>query len=387
MGYPPTVSPLTDYLTRTGVDAYVIHESGDDADQRYLSGFDATDPFVTLVLPEEVLMLVGDTDAERAEQASRADTVIALSSYANDAVMHTLDPTVVADLLVDQGVSSVEVPPRFPVATADAIRSAGIDVTVDDDHAVEHARAVKTPEERAHIEHAAAAAVAAHERVQSILADAAVGDGQLHLDDELLTGTDLLEAIENELQVHSCTCRDAMVACGVDAAHPHGATTGPLSAGEPIIVDIFPMHVPSGYHADVTRTYVVGEASDEVVRLVEDVATAMERSLEQLGPGMSPDELNEPVLGYLEQRGHATQLTHDAVDAGAKHYIAHGVGLDVHERPVCLPGEGPLVSGNVLAVEPALYYPDIGGVRIEETVAITDDGAAVLSDSGAPIQP
>jgi Xaa-Pro aminopeptidase len=146
-----------------------------------------------------------------------------------------------------------------------------------------------------------------------------------------------------------------------------------LRADEPIVLDIFPRHGPSGYWGDMTRTVVKGTASREVVRMHRAVLDAQKRALAMIRPGVQGNSIHRAVQATLEDHGFTTGVE-DGTPVGFFHGTGHGVGLDIHEAPRVSLSKDRLRAGHVITIEPGLYYPAHGGMRIEDTVVVTRDG-------------
>ncbi|WP_226012630.1 M24 family metallopeptidase [Halomicrobium salinisoli] len=382
----PDLSDLDAYLDERGLDGYLIDADSEDADQYYLSGFDAPDPFVTLYDGEVHLLFSRSLEYGRATREARAESVERYVDYdyeakveANgrrDAVWHVL-----ADFLDAYDVDSVAVPPRFPVATADGLRDRGVAVEPDEDGAVTEVRATKTGDEVELIRDAQAANEKSMVAAERALRDADVAeDGTLELDGEPLTSERVTEEIEVTLLREGCALDDTIVACGSDAADPHDRGSGPLEAGEPIIVDIFPRDKATKYHADMTRTFVVGEPSDTVREWYDLTADAHAAALDAVEPGATGADVHDAVCDVYEDAGLPTLRSDESTETGFIHSTGHGVGLDVHELPRVGPNGAELEPGHVITIEPGLYDPEVGGVRLEDLVVVTEDGYENLTD-------
>ncbi|NMB80060.1 MAG: aminopeptidase P family protein, partial [Methanomicrobiales archaeon] len=151
-------------------------------------------------------------------------------------------------------------------------------------------------------------------------------------------------------------------------AIPHMTGTGPLRADEPIIIDLFPVEDETGYYADMTRTVVKGEPSDAIRDMYTVLKEAKHLAVSRTRAGVSGADLYQVVVDYFKDHGYHSDTR------GFVHNLGHGVGLQVHEMPTVGPSGGNLVSGNVITLEPGLYYPDIGGVRLEDIGAVTAKG-------------
>ncbi|WP_128475925.1 M24 family metallopeptidase [Halorussus pelagicus] len=381
----PDLSPLADALADADVDGYLLDADSEESDQLYLSGFDAPDPFVTLYTPEETALLVSGLEYGRATEESRADAVARLSDYGFQEKVAEYGRTegkqrVVAAFLADRGVESVAAPERFPLGTADGLREQGLSVEVLDGDVVEEIRATKTDEEVEHVHAAQQANEAAMAAAEELIDAATVKDGVLYHDGEALTSERVTEEIEVTLLRHGCALDETIVACGADAAGPHNRGSGPLEANETIVIDIFPRDKSTKYNGDMTRTFVKGEASDEVRRRYDITHEAFEVALDAIEPGVTGKEVHDAVCDVYEREGFDTLRSNPSAETGFIHTTGHGIGLDVHELPRVSPDGGELRPGHIVTIEPGLYDPEVGGIRIEDLVVVTKDGYENLTD-------
>ena len=382
----PDFRPVDDALAAADADGYLVEADSEDATQRYLSGFDAPDPFVTLYTPEAVRLLVSGLEYGRARTDARADEVKRYADYDRQRLIEehgerTGRAKLYTAFLAESDVDSVLVPERFPLGIADALREEGVTVTVDTDDAVGEVRAVKTDTEVDHVRAAQAANEVALARTEELLGAATVDDeGRLVHDGEPLTSERVRREIEITLLRENCALDETIVACGADGADPHERGSGPLSADEPIIVDIFPQDKTTKYHGDVTRTFLVGEPSEELRRRYDLTHEAMEAALETVAAGVTGSAVHDAACDVYEDAGYATLRSDPTTETGFIHSTGHGLGLEVHESPSVAPRGGELRPGHVVTIEPGLYDPDVGGVRIEDTVVVTDDGYRNLTD-------
>jgi len=381
----PDFSALDAHLDELGVDGYLVEADSETADQYYLSGFDAPDPFVTLYDGAVRLLFARSLEYGRAVREARATSVERGADYDYETHVEA-DGTpaawsrTLAAFLDAHGVASVATPPRFPLQTADGLREQGVTVSADDDGVITEIRAEKTDEEIDHIRKAQRANEAAMARAADLIGSASVVDGQLRHEGEVLTSERVRRAIELELLRNDCALDETIVACGSDAADPHERGSGPLLAGEPIIVDIFPQHKETHYHADMTRTFCRDQPSDEIREFYHLTAEAKAAALAAVEPGATGEAVHDAACAVYEDAGVPTLRSDPTTETGFIHSTGHGVGLDVHELPRAGPGGDELQPGHVVTIEPGLYDPAVGGVRIEDLVVVTEDGHENLTD-------
>jgi Xaa-Pro aminopeptidase len=152
-----------------------------------------------------------------------------------------------------------------------------------------------------------------------------------------------------------------------------------LRANEPIILDVFPRSQKTGYFGDITRTVVRGHASDAVRRLYDTVARAQEIAFAQLLPGAKAVDVHAAVQTFFDTEGYKTVKKRGRMQ-GLFHGTGHGVGMELHEAPrIALTSRDALAAGQVVTVEPGLYYQGLGGVRLEDVAAVTAQGARNLT--------
>ncbi|PSP82908.1 peptidase M24 [Halobacteriales archaeon QS_6_64_34] len=382
----PDFARLDSFLDETDTDGYLIDADSTDSDQYYLSGFDAPDPFITLYNGETHLLFPRSLEFGRAKRESRADTVERYVDFDHANLVEEHGPEASVSYVLDRfldayDVDSIAVPPRFPLRTADGLRSRGVDVTADTDGTVTEIRATKTEEEISHVRAAQRANEAAMAAAEELLSDATIDNGgQLSHDGSPLTSERVKEEIEVTLLRHGCSLDETIVACGADAADPHDRGSGPLSAGEPIIVDIFPRDKATKYHADMTRTFCKGEPSETVREWYDLTERAKRAAFDALEPGATGEDVHDAACDVYEDAGLPTLRSDDRAETGFIHSTGHGVGLDVHELPRLSPSGGELEPGHVVTIEPGLYDPEVGGIRIEDIAVVTEDGYENLTE-------
>lgn len=177
---------------------------------------------------------------------------------------------------------------------------------------------------------------------------------------------------------------NTIVSCGAQAADPHAIGSSPLQAHQPIVIDIFPVSLRTHYYGDMTRTIFKGEPSRELQKMYEAVRQAQEQAVAEIRAGIDGSHLYKETLKFFESAGYPTAFTGKQPE-GFIHGLGHGVGIDIHEPPSLGPRSWILEAGNVVTVEPGLYYPrrrdriPAGGIRIEDTVVVEKDGCRNLS--------
>jgi Xaa-Pro aminopeptidase len=165
---------------------------------------------------------------------------------------------------------------------------------------------------------------------------------------------------------------DVIVAFGEHAAEPHHRPCHrALEEGDVIKMDFGAM--VGGYHTDMTRTVAFGEPATEL-RKVHDVVTAAQQAgIDALRPGVAAGDVDRAARNVIDDAGYGNRFTHG---------LGHGVGLEIHEGPsLRRDGDDLLPAGAVVTVEPGVYLPGMGGVRIEDAVEVSEDGPTVVGTS------
>jgi Xaa-Pro aminopeptidase len=294
---------------------------------------------------------------------------------------------VVARAVRQMGIREAIVPGDFPLGLGDRLREDGVLLTVDDE-TVGLRRRAKAAVELAGIRAAQHAAEAGMTAARDLLfgAEADGAGGLRRRDGEPLLAEDVRAALRAACAAHRAPCPPDAIVASVWNGTGHEPGHGPLPAGLPIQVDLWPRHEASGCWADMTRTFVVGAPTAEHAGLIAEqerlVGAALAEAEALVRPGITGRELFDAACARFEAAGHPTQRTTEGAGEveGFQFSLGHGVGLEVHEPPrLGLSGREPLVAGDVLALEPGLWDARIGGVRFEDLVVVTEEGSELLT--------
>jgi Xaa-Pro aminopeptidase len=288
------------------------------------------------------------------------------------------------------GLKRATVPDNFPVWLADRLRADGVELAVDQELFDDRRRA-KTEAQLAGMKRAQRAAEAAMDACRELLRRAEIRGGELLLDGEQLT-VERVKADKNVVfAAHDTTADEYIVAPGAQGAVGHDMGSGPIRPGTPLVVDIFPRDNASAVYTDMTRTFVVGDVPDDVREWHRLCKEALDAATAEIRAGVDARAVFDVTCDIFEAAGELTQRTKQPGEAlvdGFFHGLGHGVGLEVHEAP----GMGrlaskKLVAGDVVTVEPGLYRAGYGGVRLEDIVLVTENGAEVLTNYPYDLEP
>ncbi len=357
----------------------VLIPSGDgDADFTYATGFAVEIALYIRFGEGDDVIVASPLEIDRARVQSKASRKLLLEEAGFQDEGHFVSyARLAARLLRERGLESARVSPRLQAGYLEELRAAGLDVEVDRG-LFQAERRHKSPEEARFIEASQRAAEAAVIEVVSQLAQADIREGILWLEESPLTSERLYARASLLLGEKGFTCPDMIIAGSPECAMPHFRGEGAIRACAPVIIDIFPSSRTNHYHGDLTRTVVVGEIPDEIRRTHAAVLQALDAGIESIKAGASGRDVHSGVCQVLVDRGYGTTTKGFEGPAGVakmNHSTGHGVGLDVHEDPSLRgPDENTLLEGDVVTVEPGLYLPGVGGVRIEDTGMVTKAG-------------
>ncbi|MCX8206708.1 MAG: Xaa-Pro peptidase family protein [Methanothrix sp.] len=361
-----------------GVDGLLlVGDSICDADIYYASRFLSSDRFAVLIT-DRIHLLVSSMERSRASAESKADVVETTSDYSLKSKIEELGSPekaymkVIEEFVSRRGISHLGLPSNAPAGIYRDL-SERFDMVLLD-RPFEQVRAVKTPEEISAIADAQRACESAMDTAIRLIRRSKPSGGILVLDGTPLTSEMVRSAIDLRLAELGCETLDTIVCGGPMSSNPHSSGSGPLPADMPIVIDIFPRSKSSRYFADMTRTVVRGEPSSEILEMYQAVRAAQEAGLMCIKEGVSGAHVHETVCRTFDDFGYK-----ERDDVGFIHSTGHGVGLSIHESPSLSELGGTLRSGNVVTVEPGLYYPDIGGVRLEDLVVVRVNGCENLT--------
>ena len=353
-----------------------------DSDILWASGFYAPDEFLCIVHEGKTYGVAGDLEYGRMKKESRMDAVLLMSDLKERYGEDTLKQTGYVTLVLNQlGVRTIAAPSNLSAKLYLKLITNGIGVEFRDPLFPE--RKIKREDELVDIKHAQKSMERAFSNLLGYIADSQIHEGKLWYDYEWLTSEKLRTLFEVELMAANCICDATIIASGNQAADPHCLGFGPIFANVPIVCDMFPRSKNRWYWSDMTRTVVKGKLSDEVRKMYRTVYDAQQYGIEKVAPGVDGVEIHNGI----EKRFHDTGFRTEKINGkpqGFIHSTGHGVGLDIHEPPYIgrtPPGQQILQVGNVVTVEPGLYYHGIGGVRIESTVVVTESGCEPLDSA------
>jgi Xaa-Pro aminopeptidase len=334
------------------------------------------------------IVAIGSMEAMRVEALGTGLEVRPTEEFGADEIRrsgvgpHEAAARQVVNIVKGLEIERATVPRAFPLGFADVLRAEGVELTVDQ-QLFDDRRRRKSGHELEGIRRAQQAAEAGVATARDVLGRAKRANGGLTLDGEPLTCELLKERIQATFLAHGALAEEMIVSHGPQTAIGHDMGSGPIAADDVVLLDLFPLDLESACYADLTRTFVVGEAPDEIHEWHALCREALELALGEVRAGADGGAIHRLVSEHFAERGFPTQLTKqpgEVLRDGFYHGLGHGVGLEVHESPGLGMLGQELVAGDVITVEPGLYRHGFGGVRVEDLVLVTGDGFERITD-------
>ncbi|HBM86331.1 MAG TPA: peptidase M24 [Opitutae bacterium] len=370
--------------SKSSVIRILYASSEQSADLYYLTGVFVPDPFLCFVVGRRSTAVVNRLEYGRVKAQSQCDEVLLLEAVQVEAAealqidRSSVGPAELMRYFAQQhDAQAVEVPELFPAVYYAKLLEAGLQLRVGADPFFP-AREIKTDVEAKALQQGNAASAAGIRAAEATLRAATIVGNRLKFEGRTLTSERLRIIIDQACLAKGAVAHNTIVAGGKQGCDPHEVGHGPLKPHELIIVDVFPRVQKTGYHGDMTRTFLKGRANDAQRALVDAVRSAQQAALASVKAGVSGATVHRAADDVFQQRGYRTEQRGDGF-VGFIHSTGHGLGLEVHESPRVSLTAGPLHAGHVITIEPGLYYPEVGGCRIEDVVRVTTEGSELLS--------
>ncbi|MFZ1221332.1 MAG: Xaa-Pro peptidase family protein [Chthoniobacterales bacterium] len=365
---------------KNGTTRLIVAASEHDPDMLYATRFFAPDAFIFLEERGKRTLVLSDLEIDRARKQAEADEFVSYSALERE-VQGTQRRApgyekVLSHFLKKRGVRSAVVPANFQLGFAEELAANKIRLRTANGLFWPE-REAKTDAELKLMRRALQITEAGLERAMEVLRASKPGLGKkLMWSGKTLTSEVLRAEIDSAILRAGGLPANTIVAGGDQACDPHERGFGPLKADSLIILDIFPRDAKSGYFGDMTRTVVRGRANEEQRKLWEMVLKGQELALRKMKPGVDGLTVHNEVKQLFTENGFPTEVRNGR-QVGFFHGTGHGLGLEIHEIPRFQ--KTVFKVGQVLTVEPGLYYPGIGGARIEDVAVVTKSGNRLLS--------
>lgn len=359
----------------------IIAASERDSNLYYATGFLAPDPFIFAEIRGRKTLVMSELELDRARQEAQVNEVIStakiVAKLKRSGVNQISTAEIVHSFLRERHVKRILVPSDFPIEYADELRKKGYKIRSKPDPFYSE-RTIKNQKEVAAITQTLRHTERAVHEAILVLKKTKVQGRYLMYKGKCLTSEVLKQVINVALMESGCIAAHTIVSSGKQCVDPHHQGSGPLLANESIIMDVFPRATASRYFADMTRTVVRGRAREKLKKMYRAVREGQEIAFSQIRDGADGKKIHDTILRYFEGLGFRTGEIAGRMQ-GFFHGTGHGVGLDIHEPPRISNAHHILRAGQVVTVEPGLYYLDAGGVRLEDMVLVTRNGCRNLS--------
>ncbi len=340
--------------------------------------FDVHDPVAFISTGGSSTLILRDIELARAKQHARTERCAAPAEFAPEGGLsgdrEIATAQAAAECLRRAGATTVRTDRALPMLFAHLCSEAGIEVVCDPMMGVLERRA-KDEQEIEHLREAQRVTERAIELDCRMIAGAAADkQGVLQHEGEPLTSERVRALIDTALIACAFDNSQGSIVASGPASHDcHFQGAGVIRTGEPVIIDVFPKDKSSLYNGDCTRCVVHGDIPDAVARMHEAIVEAKAAAIDACRVGATGEDVHKVTSKHIEAHGYKMGM-HEPNESGAKmvHGTGHGIGLEVHEPPLLDHGAPPLVKGDALTVEPGLYDPAVGGLRIEDMVIVTD---------------
>lgn len=361
----------------------MVADSDHDANMLYATGMFVPDPFIYLRLRGRATIVMSDLEIDRARKQAPHCRVVSLSAYQKklraEGVKSPKLAHVIHTFMRERGVRRVTAPHNFPLGLADELRRLGVSVKANPGGFFPEREQKSSAEVKKISAALVMAEVGMAEAMQALRASKIGRDGRLIHHNVPLTSEKLRSVIDTAILQANGLAAHTIVAGGKQGCDPHECGYGPLRANEPIIIDIFPRSQKTGYFGDITRTVVRGRASEGIRRLYDTVLRGQKLAFRKVRAGVPTTDVHQAVQEFFVQQGYKTGRRNGRME-GFFHGTGHGLGLDIHESPrMGATSTGKLKPGHVVTVEPGLYYPELGGVRLEDVALVTTNSARNLT--------
>jgi Xaa-Pro aminopeptidase len=360
----------------------IVADSERDANMLYATGLFVPDPFIYLHFERRPLLVMSDLEIDRARAHAPHCRVASLSEIMRklrrDGVKQPKYAHIIRHIMREKKIRRLVVPENFPFGLARELKKWGVKIKPRANFFPK--REFKTADEVKKISAALIMAEVGMAEGMQALRHSKIGKRQeLIYRGAPLTSERLRSIIDCAIMQVSGLAANTIVAGGKQACDPHERGFGPLRANKPIIIDIFPRSQKTGYFGDITRTVVRGRADEATRKLYDTVLRGQKIAFDKMHAKTKTSEIHKAVQGFFVKQGYKT-CRRDGHMEGFFHGTGHGLGMEIHEAPrVGATSTGELKRGHVVTVEPGLYYPEFGGVRLEDVALVTGNGAKNLT--------
>jgi len=350
----------------------IIADSFNDANMFYASKVLVPDPFIFISANKKNYALVNKLEFSRLKKdAGRMLNVLPEEKYIEKAKSKFKDinlATIAGMFLKERNISSLLVPANFSLLHSNTLKKLGIKANIQ---APFFNRSIKEKKEISNIIGAQKVVEKACEKAIELIKKSKIIGEYLYLEKEKLTSEHLRNTMEEIFINNNIESPEGIiVSSGKQSAYPHEQGSGAIKAGVPVVIDIFPRSRVSRYFTDMTRTVCKGKPKNPKIQEIYDIVfEAQKAAISKIKEGIDCKSLHDAVLSVFKKYKLEKFFTHAT---------GHGVGIEVHENP-SIPSKTKLEAGMVITIEPGLYIPGLGGVRIEDMFLVTKNSYKEIS--------
>lgn len=360
----------------------IIDKSESNADLYYRTGFSVPDPCIYIEHKGKKILVLSDLEIDRGRDEADVDKVLSFTDYLIKFTQNAKRRpgfTDIVDLIFKElKIKRVTVPGSFPLKYADGLRKLGYKIISNSTEPFFEGRLKKNKHEVLCLRQSLKKTADAMRVGVDIISSSEIRKGKIYYENRVLTSEIVQGEINSYLSKNGFTASHTIVASGVQGSMPHHTGSGPIIQGTPVVIDIFPRSEHTGYFGDMTRTVIKGEPSKELKKMYKTVLEGQKLGISKIKHGVKSKHIHKAIVDYFDKCGFKTAPI-DGKQQGFIHSTGHGLGLEIHEPPRIGMGDDILEAGNVVTVEPGLYYEKLGGIRIEDVVLVTKTGCEVLS--------
>jgi len=350
----------------------IYDDTRNSSDLFYKTAFKIPDPVIFFEYKNKTYLILNDLEMERGIREKKVDKILSQREISKSIKSNEITK-IINHILLKFKVKELEVPYNFPSFIFRRISNSKIKIRPSESPIFFNSRVTKTKKEIKFISNVMRSTESIMKLVIDKIKYSKPRKQNLYNDGKILTSEYLRKLCQKELVSLGLECPDCIIACGKESALPHHQGSGPIKENQPIVIDIFPRDIETGYFADITRTVVKGSPNQELKNLYNAVFEAQKLGLSLIRSGIKCDMVHDAIFRFFQESGYQTDYG-KKTPQGFIHSTGHGLGLDIHEPPRISKGRDILKENYVVTVEPGLYYKKLGGVRIEDTILVTKNG-------------
>ncbi len=350
----------------------IIADSFNDANMLYLTKVLVPDPFIFLSLKNKNYTLIDDLEFSRIKkEAKKSLIVLPQKKYVKKAKARFKKinlATIACLFLKEKGIEKINVPYNFPLIYAEELKKNNIKTKILNPFLD---RSVKSSEEIKEIEKVQKIVDLAFTKISSIIKKSKEKKNMLYYKGKKISSEYLKELAGELFVLYGLESPEGIIiSSGKDTAYPHKEGAGPIHAGVPIVIDIYPRSIKSRYFSDFTRTLCKGRPKSQKMQEIYNIVLEAQKSaINLIKEGISCKAIHNEVMSVFKKY---------KMEKFFIHGTGHGVGIELHESP-SIPGKTKLKEGMIITIEPGLYIPNLGGVRIEDIFLVKKNGYKTLS--------